>query len=73
MYHRESPITPSQQATNGALEIFVAACDANDVRRQLFGLAVLRDATEPQLDVAMAVVGARRQMSRAGLEALFAR
>ena len=53
MHHREYPITPSQQATNGALSIFVEGCQKDDIRQQLFGLSVLRSATEAQVHSAM--------------------
>jgi hypothetical protein len=73
MYHREYPITPSQQATNGALSIFVEGCQKNDVRQQLFGLSILRSATEPQLHAAMPFVQAGQGVTQAEILAMFAR
>jgi hypothetical protein len=73
MYHKEHVITPTQQATNGALDIFVEGCRKNDMRQQLFGLSVLRSATEAQVQAAMAVIQESRQIPVASIEALFAR
>ncbi len=73
MYHREYPITPSQQATNGALDIFVEGCRKDDVRQQLFGLSVLRSATEVQIHAAMPFVQARQPVTHAEILAMFAR
>lgn len=73
MYHREYPITPSQQATNGALDIFVEGCRKGDVRQQLFGLSVLRSATEAQIHAAMPLVQASQHVTQAELAALLVR
>jgi len=73
MYHREYPITPTQQATNGALDIFVAGCRKDDVRQQLFGLSVLRSATEAQVHAAMPVVQLSQHVTPAEIQAMFAR
>jgi hypothetical protein len=73
MYHREYPITPSQQATNGALGIFVEGCRKDDVRQQLFGLSVLRSANEAQIHAAMPFVQARQHVTQAEIDAMFAR
>lgn len=73
MYHREYPITPSQQATNGALDIFVEGCRKDNVRQQLFGLSVLRSATEAQVNAAMPFVQASQHVSHAEIVAMFAR
>jgi hypothetical protein len=73
MYHREYPITPSQQATNGALDIFVEGCRKEDVRQQLFGLSVLSSATEAQIQAAMPFVQTRQQVTEAEIGAWFAR
>jgi hypothetical protein len=73
MYHRDYPITPSQQATNGALDIFVESCRNDDVRHQLFGLSVLRCATEAQIHAAMPFVQASQQVTHAEIAAMFAR
>jgi hypothetical protein len=73
MYHRDNPITPSQQATNGALDIFVAGCRTEDVRQQLFGLSVLRSATETQVHAAMPFAQTSQQVTHAEIAAMFAR
>ncbi len=73
MIHREYPITPSQQATNGALDIFVEGCRKDNVPQMLFGLSVLRSATEAQVHAAMPIVQASQRVSVAEIEAMFAR
>ena len=73
MYHREYPITPSQQATNGALDIFVEGCRTDNVRQQLFGLMVLRSATEAQVNAAMPFVLASQGVTQPEVAAMFAR
>lgn len=73
MYPREYPITPSQQATNGALCIFVEGCRKDDVRQQLFGLSVLRSATEAQVQAAMPFVESSQHVTRAEIEAMLVR
>ena len=73
MYHREYPTTPSQQATNGALDIFVEGCRKDDVRQQLFGLSVLRSATEAQIHAAMPFVQASQDVTEAEIVLLFLR
>jgi hypothetical protein len=73
MYHREYPITPSQQATNGALSMFVEGCQKDNVRQQLFGLSVLRSATEAQVHTAMSSVEASQHVTRAEIQAMLAR
>lgn len=73
MIHREYPITPSQQATNGALDIFVDGCQRNNVKQQLFGLSVLQSATAAQLEAAMPTALANRGVTRAQLDAMFSR
>ena len=73
MYHREYPITPSQQATNGALSIFVEGCQKDDVRQQLFGLSVLRSATEAQVLAAMPSAQATHRVKLAEIHAMLAR
>ena len=72
MYHREHPITPSQQATNGALDLFVAGSRLDDVRQQLIGLSVLRSATEAQIHAAMPFVEVSQRVTRAQIEAIIA-
>jgi hypothetical protein len=73
MYHREYPITPSQQATNGALDIFVEGCRRDDVRQQLFGLSVLRSATEAQVHAAMPFAQMSQHVTQAEIAAMLAR
>lgn len=73
MYHREYPITPSQQAANGALCIFVEGCQKDDVRQQLFGLSVLRSATEAQVHAAIPSAQLSRGVTSADIHALLAR
>jgi hypothetical protein len=73
MYHREYPITPNQQATNGALCIFVEGCRKDDARQQLFGLSVLRSATEAQIQTAMPYVEASQRVTRAEIDAMLVR
>jgi hypothetical protein len=73
MYHREYPITPSQQATNGALDIFVEGCRKADVRQQLFGLSVLQSCTEGQVHAAMLFVQDSQHVSQAEIMAMLAR
>lgn len=73
MYHREFPVTATQQATNGALDIFVEGCRKENLRAQLFGLSILRDATEAQIRAAMPVVQASQRVTEAEIAAMFAR
>jgi hypothetical protein len=73
MYHREYPITPSQQATNGALSIFVEGCQKDDMRQQLFGLSVLRSATEAQVHCAMPYAQRSHGATLAEIHAMLAR
>lgn len=73
MYLREYPITPSKQATNGALCIFVEGCRKDNVRQQLFGLSVLRSATEAQVLAAMPFVATSQRVTRAEIEAMLVR
>jgi hypothetical protein len=73
MYHREYPITPSQQATNGALSIFVEGCQKDNVRQQLFGLSVLQSATEAQVHAAMPFAQTARRVTLAEIQAMLVR
>ena len=73
MYHHEFPITPTQRATNGALDVFVEGCRKDDVRQQLFGLSVLRSATEARIEAAMPFVQASQRVTRTEIDAMFAR
>ncbi|HYP16431.1 MAG TPA: hypothetical protein VEQ65_04400 [Opitutus sp.] len=73
MHHREYVIEPSQQATTGALDLFVEACRTGNLRQQLFALSVLGSATESQLDLAMPSVQATQQVTRADIAAMLTR
>lgn len=73
MHRREHPITPSQQAANGALAIFVAGHRLADVKQMLIGLSVLRSATEAQVRAAMLVEHAASGASPAEIEAMLAK
>lgn len=68
MYHREFPITPSQQAINGALSIYVEGGKMEDIRQMLFGLSVLRHATEDQIRIAMPSVQASQGVTSTAIE-----
>lgn len=72
MYHCEYPLTPSQAGTNGALCIFVEGCRKGDVRQQLFGLSVLRSATEAQVLAAMSFMEVTQRVPLAAIKAMLA-
>jgi len=66
MNHREYPIMPTQQAINGALDIYVEGRKRDCVPQMLAGFSVLRYATEEQVHTAMPFVQAlirRRQFN----------
>ncbi len=73
MYHREFLITLSQPAANGALGIFVEGCRHDNVPQMLFGLKLLRSATEAQLAAAMSAVELGQRVTRAEISAMLAR
>jgi hypothetical protein len=73
MYHRNYTITPSQEATNGALCIFVEGCRKDNVRQQLFGLAVLRCSTEAQIQTAMPFAQQSQGVSGVAIQEMLAR
>lgn len=73
MYHHEYPITPSQPAITGALSLFVEGGLKDDPRQMLFGLSVLRHGTAEQIEAAMPAVQAGQRVSKAEIEALFAK
>jgi hypothetical protein len=73
MYNHTQPITPTQQATNGAMSIFVEGCQKNDLRQQLFGLSVLQSATEAQVLAAMPFAQAIHRVTLAEVQAMFCR
>ena len=72
MYKRTYPITPSQPATNGALDVFVEGFQKNDVPQMLWGLSVLSSATEAQVHAAMLVVETTRHTTPAEITAMLA-
>lgn len=73
MYHREYPITPSQQAINGALSIYVEGGKKDDVRQMLFGLSVLRHATADQIRIAMPLVQVSQAMTSNAIQEMLVR
>ena len=70
MYHREQSITPTQQAVNGALDLFVEAALRNQAAHQLIGLRVVASATEEQVVAAILYVERCRGISAAKIRAL---
>ncbi len=72
MYHRQHPITPDQPAVNGALCIYVEGGRKSDARQQLFGLSILRHATEAQIQAAMPFVQASQHVSASEIQAMLA-
>ncbi|MEO5960517.1 MAG: hypothetical protein ABIZ49_05965 [Opitutaceae bacterium] len=72
-YHGEHLIAPSQQAANGALDIFVEGCRKNDPGPQIFGLSALGCSTQAQIQIAIPLVAANQHVTRAEIEAMFAR
>ena len=72
MYHRLHPITPSQQATNGALDIFVEGFRKDNAAQMLIGLSVLSSATEAQVNAAMPLVAASQHVTPAQLQSMLA-
>lgn len=73
MYHREFPITPAQSAINGALCIYVEGGRKDNARQMLFGLSVLRHATEAQIEAAMPFVEASQHLTKLEIQDLLAR
>ena len=72
MYHREYPITPTQQAANGALDIFIEGQRKALAPQMLFGLSVLLYATEAQVQTAIAVVAQNQHVEPAAIAAMLA-
>ena len=72
MYHRLHSITPTQQATNGALDIFVEGFRRANTRQMLMGLSVLSGATEAQVHAAMPFVQASQQVTAAEIQSMLA-
>lgn len=73
MNHREYPITPSQQAINGALSIFVEGGRKDDARKQLVGLSVLRHASEEQMKTALSAVAVNEHLAAGVIQEMLAR
>jgi hypothetical protein len=73
MYHREYPITPSQPAINGALCIYVEGGKKADARQMVFGLSVLRHATEEQIQAALASVQVSQRMTKIEIQDMLAK
>jgi len=72
MYIRKYPLTPTQQATNGALDLFVDGFRKDNIRQMLVGLTVLSSATELQVHQAMHFVWSSQQVSEAAVMAMLA-
>lgn len=72
MYHPEFPITPTQQAANGALGMFVDGHQGDDIPQMLVGLSVLQSATVDQVHIAMRLVQAGGGATVAEIEAMLA-
>jgi hypothetical protein len=70
MYHRQYKITPSQQAADGALDMFVDGYNTHNIQEQLVGLTVLSSATEGQVNTAMVFVQKTRGTSVAEIQAM---
>lgn len=73
MYKLTYPITPTQQATNGALGIFVEGFRKDNVPQMLLGLSVLSSATEAQLHAAMPFVQATQHVTLEEIQAMLAK
>lgn len=72
MYARSQPITPSQLAVNGALDLFVDGHRKDNTRQMLVGLAVLSSATEAQAQAAMLFVQKSQRLSTHALANILA-
>jgi hypothetical protein len=53
MYYRTFPIVPTQQAANGAMDLFVDGVRREKLAQALIGLSVLQSATVEQVRAAM--------------------
>ena len=73
MYHHEYPITLSQQAVNGALCIYVGGGRRDALRQMLFGLSILRSATEAQIEAAMSFVQTSQRVTRTEIREMLAK
>ena len=72
MYHRLHSITPTQQAINGALDIFVEGFRRDQSHQMLIGLSVLSSATEAQVHAAMPFVQASQRVTAAEIQSMLA-
>ena len=72
MYHRLHSITPTQQATNGALDIFVEGFRRDHPRQMLMGLSVLSSATEAQVHAAIPFVQASQHVTAEEIQSMLA-
>lgn len=70
MNSRTVSIAPTQQAVNGAMDIFVEGHGKDDARQMLFGLSVLSDSTEARLKEAMRSVQTRGRRTIGEIEAI---
>ena len=73
MYHHTHAITPTQQAANGAMEIFVGGSRTENIPQMLVGLSVLQSSTEAQVHAAMQFVHTSQGVTIAEMEALLTR
>lgn len=64
----EATSPPSQSAINGALDLYVEGGQRDDLNQMLVGLAVLRHATEAQINAATAVVQSSRQLPEGSIQ-----
>lgn len=72
MYPNNTIITPSQQAVNGALDIFVEGHRKDDAKQMLVGLTVLRSSTEAQLHAAMEFLRVNQRATLVEMTAMLA-
>jgi hypothetical protein len=73
MYKHNYPVSPSQQAINGALCIYVEGGKRDNARQMLLGLSVLRHATEEQIQAAMPFVQTSQHMTKLGIQDMLAK
>lgn len=72
MNRRIIPITPTQQAANGALGMFVDGHRRGDIPQMLVGLSVLQSATAGQVSTAMRAEEAGGRATVAEIETMLA-
>jgi hypothetical protein len=68
MTSSRSLAAPSQQAINGALDIYVDGGRHGNIQHMLFGLEVLRDGTEAQIRSAILFVQSTHQLADGVIE-----